>query len=280
MDSVPKLPIGEWVERIVEALGQHKGILFDPIAIIISGMVTYFTEVLAAIPSVILILLFGALAWVFGGRSSMFFTLLGLFLIANLGYWDETVETLGLVIASALLSITVGIPAGIACARSDTFTKLVIPLLDLMQTMPAFVYLIPAIFFFGLGEVPGVIASVIFALPPIVRFTNLGIRQVPPELAEAADAFGSSRWQKLMKVQLPLAKTTIMAGVNQCIMLALSMVVIAAMIGAKGLGADVYRAVSQVDIGKGFEAGLSIVIIAIVLDRISQHAKQKERKAL
>ncbi|ATF10891.1 glycine/betaine ABC transporter [Brevibacillus brevis X23] len=277
MDVVPKLPIGEWMEGFVEVLGQYKGVLFDPVSIVISTMVTYCSTVLAEIPSLILILLLGAAAWVFAGRASMAFTVVGLSLIHNLGYWDETMETLGLVLTATMISIAIGIPVGILCARYDTFRNLVTPILDLMQTMPAFVYLIPAIFFFGLGEVPGVIASVIFALPPIVRLTNLGIRQVPAEMEEAADAFGATGWQKLVKVQLPYAKSTILAGVNQCIMLALSMVVIAAMIGAKGLGADVYRAVSQVDIGRGFEAGLSIVIIAIVLDRLTQHAGKKER---
>ncbi|NTU33408.1 proline/glycine betaine ABC transporter permease [Brevibacillus sp. HB1.1] len=277
MDVVPKLPIGEWMEGFVEVLGQYKGVLFDPVSIVISTMVTYCSTVLAEIPSLILILLLGAAAWVFAGRASMVFTVIGLSLIHNLGYWDETMETLGLVLTATMISIAIGIPVGILCARYDTFRNLVTPILDLMQTMPAFVYLIPAIFFFGLGEVPGVIASVIFALPPIVRLTNLGIRQVPAEMEEAADAFGATGWQKLVKVQLPYAKSTILAGVNQCIMLALSMVVIAAMIGAKGLGADVYRAVSQVDIGRGFEAGLSIVIIAIVLDRLTQHAGKKER---
>ncbi|NQF17102.1 proline/glycine betaine ABC transporter permease [Brevibacillus sp. HB1.3] len=277
MDAVPKLPIGEWMEGFVEVLGQYKGVLFDPMSIIISTMVTYCSTVLAEIPSLILILLLGAATWVFAGRAPMVFTVIGLSLIHNLGYWDETMETLGLVLTATMISITIGIPVGILCARHDTFRNLVTPVLDLMQTMPAFVYLIPAIFFFGLGEVPGVIASVIFALPPIVRLTNLGIRQVPAEMEEAADAFGATGWQKLVKVQLPYAKSTILAGVNQCIMLALSMVVIAAMIGAKGLGADVYRAVSQVDIGRGFEAGLSIVIIAIVLDRLTQHAGKKER---
>ncbi|MCM3145424.1 proline/glycine betaine ABC transporter permease [Brevibacillus sp. MER 51] len=277
MDVVPKLPIGSWMEGFVEVLGQYKGVLFEPVAIVISTMVTYCSTVLAEIPSLILILLLGVAAWVFAGRASMVFTVVGLSLIHNLGYWDETMETLGLVLTATMISIVIGIPVGILCARHDTFRNLVTPVLDLMQTMPAFVYLIPAIFFFGLGEVPGVIASVIFALPPIVRLTNLGIRQVPAEMEEAADAFGATGWQKLVKVQLPYAKSTILAGVNQCIMLALSMVVIAAMIGAKGLGADVYRAVSQVDIGRGFEAGLSIVIIAIVLDRLTQHAGKKER---
>ncbi|MCM3079340.1 ABC transporter permease [Brevibacillus invocatus] len=280
MDSVPKVPIDKWVEGFVAFLGEYRGELFDPIDSVISGMLTFFSTVLTGVPFFIIILLFGALTWVFGKRNTMITTVIGLSLIYNLGYWENTMETLGLVIVSALVSIVVGIPAGILCARHDAFRNLMTPVLDLMQTMPAFVYLIPAIFFFGLGEVPGVIASVIFAMPPIVRLTNLGIRQVPQELAEAADAFGSTGWQKLWKVQLPLAKTTILAGINQCIMLALSMVVIAAMIGAKGLGADVYRAISQVDIGRGFEAGLSIVIIAIVLDRITQHAGQKERDTI
>lgn len=184
-------------------------------------------------------------------------------------------ETLSLVISSAFLALVIGIPLGILAAKSDFFFNVLKPILDLMQTMPSFVYLIPALIFFGLGNVPGMIATLVFAMPPTIRLTNLGIRQVPRELKEVADAFGSTPWQKLVKVELPAALPTIMAGVNQCIMLSLSMVVIAAMIGARGLGYQVLFGIQRVDIGLGFEAGLGIVILAVILDRITQNLSPK-----
>lgn len=179
-------------------------------------------------------------------------------------------QTLTLVLTSSLIALVIGVPLGIWMAKSKTVEVIVKPILDFMQTMPAFVYLIPAVAFFGIGMVPGVIASVIFAMPPTIRMTNLGIRQVPADLIEAADSYGSTSWQKLIKVQLPLAKSTLMAGVNQSMMLSLSMVVIASMIGAMGLGNKVYFAVGRNDAGSGFAAGLAIVILAIILDRITQ----------
>ncbi len=179
-------------------------------------------------------------------------------------------QTLTLVLTSSLIALVIGVPLGIWMAKSKVFAVINKPILDFMQTMPAFVYLIPAVAFFGIGMVPGVIASVIFAMPPTVRMTNLGIRQVPNDLIEAADSYGSTGWQKLFKVQLPLAKSTLMAGVNQSMMLSLSMVVIASMIGAMGLGNKVYFAVGRNDAGGGFAAGLAIVILAIILDRITQ----------
>ncbi|MBR8660414.1 proline/glycine betaine ABC transporter permease [Brevibacillus sp. NL20B1] len=272
----PKLPLDRWVERLVQYLDEHLGLVFDVISAIIGSTVDLFALIFTSLPDWLLILVFTLLAYMVGRLRVAMFTLIGLLLIANLGYWEHSMETLALVLTAGLISIVIGVPAGILCARKDSVRNVVTPLLDFMQTMPAFVYLIPAIFFFGLGKVPGVIASVIFAMPPTIRLTNLGIRQVPGELIEASDAFGATSWQKLFKVQLPLAKTTIMAGVNQSIMLALSMVVIASMIGAKGLGADVYRAVTQINIGTGFEAGLAIVIMAILLDRITQNMGKKK----
>ncbi len=186
-------------------------------------------------------------------------------------------ETTALVLAATVISVIVGVPIGILCGKSDGARNIVTPVLDFMQTMPSFVYLIPAVIFFSLGTVPGVIASVVFSMPPTIRLTSLGIRQVPKELVEASDAFGSTSAQKLFKLQLPLAKTTIMAGINQTIMLALSMVVIASMIGAKGLGQDVLTAVQRIQVGQGFEAGLAIVIIAIVLDRVTQSVGQRSK---
>src|SRR5690606_1089007 len=186
-------------------------------------------------------------------------------------YWDNMLDTIALVLTSVGISIILGIPIGIWASQSKTVGNIVIPILDFMQTMPAFVYLLPAIFFFNIGVVPGVVASVIFAMPPTIRLTILGITQVPSDLIEATEAFGSTTKQRLVKVQIPLAMPTIMAGINQSIMLALSMVVIASMVGAPGLGADVYRAVTQLQTGTGFEAGLAIVIVAIILDRITQN---------
>jgi glycine betaine/proline transport system permease protein len=227
--------------------------------------------------SVLLVVFITLIAYAIGGLRISLFTLLGLLFIVNLGYWENTMKTLALVMTSAIISIALGIPLGILSARKNSIENLIKPVLDFMQTMPAFVYLLPAVTFFGLGVVPGVIASVIFAIPPTIRLTNLGIRQVPEDLVEAADAFGSTPTQKLFKLQLPLAVPTIMAGINQTIMLSLSMVVIASMIGAQGVGADVYRAVTQTKTGIGFEAGLAVVILAIILDRMTQHLVTKKK---
>ncbi|MFP3999815.1 MAG: ABC transporter permease, partial [Desulfobacterales bacterium] len=198
------------------------------------------------------------------------FTLLGLVLIWNMELWGATMSTITLILISTLIAVGLGIPIGILAALSQIVYKIVTPILDVMQTMPAFVYLIPAIPFFGLGAVGAIFSTVVFSIPPCIRLTCLGIRQVPKEMVEAADAFGSSTSQKLFKVQIPIAKTTMMAGINQTIMLALSMVVIAAMIGAGGLGGEVWRAIQRLQMGRGFEAGIGIVIVAIILDRVMQ----------
>jgi ABC-type proline/glycine betaine transport system permease subunit len=274
-DVLPKLPLDEWIDTLVDGMQHSLDGLFDLIAAVIGSVVNGLAYGLTLFPSWVYIISFTLLALLLSARSLALFTLLGLFLIDNLGYWENTMLTLALVLTAALISIILGVPLGIFCGKSDKAQQIITPVLDFMQTMPAFVYLIPAVTFFSLGAVPGVIASVIFAMPPTIRLTSLGIRQVPRELLEAADSFGSTGGQKLLKVQLPLAKPTIMAGINQSIMLSLSMVVIASMIGAKGLGADVYRAVTQLKIGEGFEAGLAIVILAIILDRLTQHIGRK-----
>ncbi|MEA1973422.1 MAG: proline/glycine betaine ABC transporter permease [Candidatus Cloacimonadota bacterium] len=198
------------------------------------------------------------------------FTIISMFIIDWMGYWEETMQTLALVITAVFIALLIGIPLGIWASKKDVVERVVRPILDFMQTLPAFVYLIPAVLFFQLGKVPGVIATLIFALPPVVRLTNLGIRQVPKEIKEAAISFGSTNKQMLLKAELPIAMPTIMAGVNQTIMLALSMVVIASMIGAGGLGNVVLRGITQLKIGEGFEGGISIVFLAIFLDRITQ----------
>ncbi|WLD93614.1 proline/glycine betaine ABC transporter permease [Alkalihalobacillus sp. AL-G] len=271
MQLFPKLPLASWVDQAVVFLTESLGPLFGVVSKGIEGFVDFLVFVLSSVPALILIAIFAGLAWWASRWTISLFTVVGLFLIHNLGYWDGTIDTLALVLSSVIISIIIGIPIGIWISQSDRSRDVITPILDFMQTMPAFVYLIPAIIFFGIGVVPGIIASVIFAMPPTIRLTNLGIRQVPEDLIEASNAFGSTTKQKLFKVQLPLATQTIMAGINQSIMLALSMVVIASLVGAPGLGADVYRAVTQLKVGVGFEAGLAIVILAIVLDRISQN---------
>lgn len=204
------------------------------------------------------------------GAGFAVFAFISLWLIQHMGLWAGTMETLSLVLASTMIAIVLGIPVGIAMARKSAIASMVRPVLDLMQTMPAFVYLIPAAMFFGLGAVPGTIATVIFAMPPVVRLTHLGIRQVHAEFVEAGQAFGCTPMQLLLKVQLPNAMPSIMAGINQTIMLSLSMVVIASMIGAGGLGNTVLTGIQRLDVGTGFEGGLAVVILAVILDRITQ----------
>lgn len=278
MNSIPRIPLGEWVDSFVASLYEHFEGLFRGFSYIIGGFVDLLTNFLTIIPAILMIIILCFLIWYTTRKLSLvIFTLIGLLFILNINYWAQTMQTLALVLTSVIISIIVGIPIGILASQNERFSKFLKPTLDFMQTMPAFVYLIPAITFFGVGVVPGIIASVIFAMPPTIRFTDLGIRQVSEDLIEAANAFGCTASQKLFKVQLPLATGTIMAGVNQSIMLSLSMVVTASLVGAPGLGVDVYRSVTQVNIGMGFEAGLAIVVIAIILDRITQgfHMKRK-----
>ncbi len=275
--GIPKLPLGEGVEWLEDWLTANFKPLFDAIRAVIGSMVESLETGLTAVPALIMIVLLTGLTWYVAKWRIGVFALIGLYLIENLGLWEQSMQTLALVLTASILSIIIGVPLGIASARSTLLRNVVTPVLDFMQTMPAFVYLLPAVSFFRLGVVPGIIASIIFAVPPTIRLTNLGIRQVPEELVEAADAFGSTPTQKLVKLQLPMAMPTIMAGINQTIMLSLSMVVFASMIGAQGVGALVYRAVTQVKTGVGFEAGIAIVIMAILLDRLTQNAFKKNK---
>ena len=272
-----ELPIGKIFESIIDWLTQNLGPFFDVINSILTGIISAFEAVLLFIPPLILIALMVVLAWRIAGKGVAIFSIIGLLLILSMGFWEETMITLALVVTSGLLALVIGIPVGIWASRKDTVESVVRPILDFMQTMPAFVYLIPAVLFFQLGKVPGAVATVIFAMPPAVRLTNLGIRQVQKDVVEAAKAFGSTSRQLLFKVQLPLATPTILAGVNQTIMLALSMVVIAAMIGAGGLGGEILKGITQLKIGLGFESGISIVILAIFLDRITQALGEKSQ---
>lgn len=274
----PKLPLGHWVNLFVQFLETHLAGFFSVIRSIIEALVSALVWFLSIGPPYLWIVVLALVMWWIIDWKGGLLTLIGLGLINNLGYWGQTVNTLALVMMSVFIAIVIGIPFGIWMSQKDSVKSIITPVLDFMQTMPAFVYLIPSVIFFNLGVAPGVIATVIFAMPPTVRLTNLGIRQVPADLIEAADAFGSTSNQKLMKVQLPLAVPTLMTGINQSIMLSLSMVVIASLVGAPGLGAVVYRAVTQVDVGKGFEGGLSLVIIAMILDRFSQNIKKQKRR--
>ncbi|MBB4823432.1 glycine betaine/proline transport system permease protein [Sporosarcina luteola] len=274
---LPRLPFADWIDTGIDWLVNQFGSVFDGLSAFLKGTVEGAVDLMAWMPSIVLAVLFALVAWVLSTKRIAIFTLLGLLFIDYLGYWHSMLQMLSLVITSVVIALVIGIPLGIWGSQQPTVKKMINPILDLMQTMPAFVYLLPAIFFFNIGVVPGVVASVIFSMPPTIRLTMLGIEQVPKDLIEATEAFGSTTWQRLVKVQIPLAKPTIMAGVNQSIMLSLSMVVIASMVGAPGLGEEVYRAVTQLKTGVGFETGLSIVIVAIILDRITQHAGKKKQ---
>lgn len=264
------VPLGDWVNQGVEYLeGTFAGSLdaFSGGALtLIEGLNTF----LGSGPFWLTVALVSLALWRLSGVRAALFGALGLLLVVNLGLWESFMLTLTLVLSSELIIVCLGIPLGILMALSGAAERVLKPVLDFMQTMPSFVYLIPAVTFFGLGLVPGVVATVIFAMPPLVRLTNLGIRQVPTNLLETADAFGGTRVQRLLKIQLPVALPSLLAGVNQSIMLSLSMVVVAALIGAGGLGQDVIRGMNTLDIGLGFEAGLAIVIMAVVLDRLTQ----------
>jgi glycine betaine/proline transport system permease protein len=264
------IDIGGAFEAVVDWLAENVDWLFDGISAGVNAILDGATFALSAPPAIIMILIFAALAWWVAGYGVGIFTVVGFSLIWFMGLWTLTMSTLALVFTSVLIALLIGIPVGIWASKNDPVWSVIRPILDFMQTLPAFVYLIPAVLFFQLGPVPGVVATLIFSLPPAVRLTNLGIRQVPKEIKEAAQSFGSTNRQMLVKAELPVALATIMAGVNQTIMLALSMVVIAGLIGAGGLGNQVLRGITQLRIDVGFEGGIAIVILAIFLDRVTQ----------
>lgn len=263
-----KIPLGDWVSNFVDYLVANFSGPLNAFSEFIAFLIENFEGGLAALPPVVFIIILALIALKLRGKELAAFVVLGLGLVANLGLWSELVVTLASILTSVLVALTIGIPVGILKAHNRIIHLITRPILDFMQTIPPFVYLIPALMFFGLGNVPGVVATVVFAIAPPIRLTYLGIKQVPDELKEAGQAFGSSPLQMLLKVELPGALPSIMMGINQCIMLSLSMVVIAAMIGAGGLGEPVLRSLTTVDVGLGFEAGLGVVIIAIILDRL------------
>lgn len=269
---IPRINLGEWVETLVDWIAFNLWFLLDAVSDLLRWVLDLAGSFLEAFPTLVFILLASLLTLLLTRKILLTVGVsLGLLLIDNMGLWDQSMQTLALVLVAAGAAILIGIPLGIMSSRNSRVEAVVKVFLDFMQTMPSFVYLIPVVIFFGLGNVPGMIATVVFALPPVVRLTNLGIRQVPVELNEVADSFGSSRLQKLMNVQMPVAMPSIRAGINQCVMLSLSMVVIASMIGAKGLGYNVLVSIQRIDVAMGFEAGLAIVIIAIILDRLTQN---------
>ncbi|WP_339411775.1 ABC transporter permease [Pseudomonas sp. EA_35y_Pfl2_R5] len=268
--SDKQLDLGSWVNDMVQHLLDNYSDGFDSVGAVVNGFSEGIEWLLMLPPAWLLIAIFVGLGlWRISYKFAIF-TAVAFLLIVLTGFWEQTVVTLGLTFSATLISLLLGIPLGIWAARSERVATIIRPILDFMQTMPAFVYLIPAAMLFGLGRVPGIIATVIFAMPPAVRLTNLGIRQVNKEIIEAGQSFGCTPRQLLFKVQLPNAMPSIMAGVNQTIMMALSMVIIASMVGAGGLGNDVLASIQRLDIGLGFESGMAVVLLAIILDRITE----------
>ena len=272
-----KIPIGKLIERFFDYLKDDAAWVFDAIADPLEWIIESSSDALLDIPALVLVGVVVLLSWVLQHRKGFsVFTLLSLLLIINLDLWEETIQTLVMVLYATLICMLIGVPLGIRAAHSPRLNAVLRPILDLMQTIPTFVYLIPALILFGLGVVPGLISTVVFALAAPVRLTSLGVSEVPKNLLEAGDAFGCTPLQRLFRIELPHAMPTILAGLTQCIMLSLSMVVIAALVGANGLGAPVVRALNTVNIEKGFEAGLAIVIVAILLDRLCRGRRAEQ----
>lgn len=269
------IPMDDWIEAIVTWLVSNYRPVFQAIKWPVDQVLAGTQDLLLAIPELLFLLGLFVVAWKLANWRIGLFSTLAFALVGFIGLWEELIVTFSMVICAVLFCVVVGIPLGILAARSDTVYRILRPLLDAFQTTPAFVYLVPVVMLFSIGTVPGVIATIIFSVPPVIRLTNLGLRQVPEDVVEAANAFGSSSMQLLVKVQLPLALATIMAGVNQTIMLSLSMVVIAALIGAGGLGVVVFSGLNRLQIGMAGIGGIGIVLLAMVLDRITQEMAEK-----
>ena len=271
------LPLQSWINDGLGWVVEHFRPFFQAVRAPIDATLTGSSQLLLAVPSLLLIAIVGLLAWQFTSRALAVGTVLALVAVSMLGVWPEAMVTLSLVLTSLVFCLVIGLPLGIFLASSDRAQNILRPVLDAMQTTPAFVYLVPVVMLFGIGNAPGVIVTIIFALPPLVRLTNLGIRQVRPDLIEASRAYGASPWQLLSRVQLPLAMPSIMAGINQSLMLSLSMVVIASMIAVGGLGQMVLRGIGRLDMGLATVGGLGIVLLAIMLDRLTQAMGQPRR---
>jgi len=270
MPEMIRIPVGKKVDALMDWFIQHFGVIFDAIGYWLLQLLYRIEQLFLWVPWWAVVIAVGVIAYCVLPRRRHAAVLVAMLLLINsFGLWDLAMMTLALVSGAVMLSLAVGLPTGIAMARSDRFQSILQPMLDGMQTMPSFVYLIPALMLFGLGKVPALFATLIYAIPPVIRLTNVAIREVPVSAVEAARSFGASYWQTLFKVQLPLARPTIMVGINQTTMMALAMVVVASMIGARGLGLEVLLAINRIEIGRGFEAGISIVFLAIIIDRIT-----------
>ncbi len=273
-----RIPLSDWIDALMDWVLTHWGAFFDAFGDVLLKILLVIEAFFLWLPwpvtvaAVWLAAWWAIRRWWAGPAMALLFILIGSF-----GYWNLAMMTIAIVVSAVVISLMVGIPAGIVMAWSDWVESTVRPVLDAMQTMPSFVYLIPALMLFGLGKVPAVFATIVYAMPPVIRLTNVGIRQVPKSIIEAAEAFGANRWQVLFNVQIPLAKPSIMVGINQTTMMALSMVVISSMIGARGLGLEVLLAINRIEVGRGFEAGLSIVFLAIVIDRITNALAARQR---
>ena len=273
------IPLAEVIDKGMDWLLANWGGFFDLVGEGILKLLLYIEKFFLWLPWPVVILLVGAAGWRLMGRWRYGILLaVLLLLIGGFGYWELAMMTLALVTGAVLLSLVIGIPAGIVMAKNDLVESIVKPILDAMQTMPSFVYLIPALMFFGLGKVPALFATIIYAVPPVIRLTNVGIREVSVSVVEAAKAFGSNPWQVLFYVELPLARPSIMVGINQTTMMALAMVVISSMIGARGLGLEVLLAINRIEVGRGFEAGLCIVILAIIIDRLTNAMASRQKE--
>lgn len=266
---IPRINVGDWVNDGIDWLTDNATVLFDAFSAVMTFLVEGFSNALLSIPVFILLAILVLIAWFVRSWRLALGALIGFLLVMGMRQWETMLQTMSLVLVSTLTAVIMAIPLGIWAAKSETVSKIVRPIMDFMQTMPAFVYLIPAVTFFSIGVVPGVFSTIIFALPPGVRMTELGIRQVDEETVEAGRSYGATPWQILRGIQLPLAVPTIMAGINQVIMLSLSMAVIAGMVGADGLGKEVTAAISTLDVAQGVEAGLAVVILAVYLDRLT-----------
>ncbi|WP_204745375.1 ABC transporter permease [Glycomyces paridis] len=267
---LPDMPLGAWTDELIRWLRLAWAPLFDGVETFLESLYFALADALLWLPSGLMILVFAAIAFVAKGWRLAAVVGVGMFVVAWTPYWDNTMATLAMVVVATVLATVLAIPIGILASENRAASAVMRPVLDFMQTLPAFVYLLPVVMLFGVGETPGIIATIIFCMPPGVRLTELGLRQVDREVVEAAQAFGSSPARTLLRVKLPLALPTVMAGLNQVIMLALSMVVIAGMVGGGGLGEDIVSALGRVDIAKGFNAGIAVVILAIFLDRVMQ----------
>jgi len=269
-DHLYILPVDEWIQTVVQWVALHLHPFFQVVKWPIESLLSFVEQCFHSIPLPIFVLLFAAIAWLLASRGVALFSLVSLLFIAFMGVWPEAMTTLALITTAIVLCVTIGVPVGILCARSDATWRVVRPILDVMQTTPSFVYLVPVVMVFGVGTVPGEIAVFVAAIPPLIRFTNLGIRMVDAEMVEAGRAFGATDRQLLWEVQLPLAMPTILGGLNQTVLMAMVMSVIIAMIGAEGLGFVVLEGLGRLDVGRAGVGGISIVLLAIILDRITQ----------